>query len=330
MKYKFKLSLLFVVCLLLLSLALFYKGEKAGEVEGGVESPAAKSSALSTAGEVEKGSVSIEAPARFVLILNGEISWRRRLEMVRGLCQGPLAEGDTDWLFHILSRTPPADEARDWWVVMNEISIQLGKKPELSSRYVRELQELIRDEGAPSIARDYALQHLATWLAEASPAQAEQKVISIAATMAQAVRNPENMNSSVAATALNALADVARGNPSEEMSLLVKSLEPEIIKMATGESCSELPRQKRLPARISAIQAIGSFGLTENRPLLLDYISDEKQPTSVRISSIAMLGSVGTPDDIAILEGYSLGRTPLRFAAQEASKRLIQSLKAPL
>ena len=244
----------------------------------------------------------------------------QRLEIARQI-SGSLSKGDTAALFAAMDHTPRSGGEEDWYVILNEIMEQMRRHGLGSDEYAAKLGEIITDSGRTEVVRDYAIQHLALWIAPGNPDQVPHEknpalVGQSLSHIATAIRDTAVSNTSIPGTALLALADISPNLPAETITATWSSLEPYLQGIISGETSTQLS------TRVSAIQAVSLTAQQPYLPAIRSLAASETADPSIRLSSIASLGFYASPEDQALLETLATGDTRYKYAAQSALGRL--------
>ncbi len=258
--------------------------------------------------------------ARWAPLADDSLSREERINLTDSIDER-LTEAETNYLFDLLSRTPRSGTENDWWVVMNGIMEQMRKNASAPATYTPRMAALIQDPATQEIARDYAIQHLAQWIAPAgadiSPGEADtQKAAAALQAIAATIVDPARASDSSSGTAIMALVDASSRLPTETTAAAWQSLEPFITSAIPGTD----PSIGRT-LRISAIHAAGIRRISTHLPAIRTLATQESTDPSVRLSSIAALGFYADPADRPYLESLSTGTTKFRHAAQAALTR---------
>lgn len=260
--------------------------------------------------------------ARWQLLADDSLPREERLDLVSSIDER-LTETETKYLFDLLSRTPRPGTEKDWWVVMNGIMQQMRKNASAPATYSPRMAALIRDPNTQEMARDYAIQHLAQWIApagtdispgEQDPIKSGDALQAISAT----VSDPARHSDSSSGTALMAMVDASSRLPAETTAAVWQSLDPFFADAITGSD----PTIAR-PLRISAIQAVAIRRITAHLPAIRALATQESTDPSVRLSSIAALGFYADSTDRPYLESLAQSDTKFRHAAQAALTRAL-------
>ncbi len=298
---------------------LFWKSSQ--NLDTAQKSPSAES-ALS-----EDAPTAALAPSSWENLVDDSVRWQIRVDRLRRLNKDALSEPDVETLYNLLDRRPSALHAEAWWVVVNEIMEQLRKQGVAPQRYTPALLTIIKDQTAPDVLRDYAIQHLSQWL---TPRGADlgnfheenpELIKEAAQAFTDLILDAGLAHTSIPGTTLSVLADMKTSGLSEEtLAEVTDQLHPWLQSTLTEEVNSEKN------TRISAINAIGVLQLKQHLPAIRELASPVQTSASVRLSSIATLGQLGEETDLPFLEKLAASQGKFRFAAQTARKNLSQQL----
>lgn len=252
-------------------------------------------------------------------LLDGFLPVEERLDIARSINSG-LLPAEVAFLYDALTHTPISGKEEDWWVVVNEIMEQMRKHGAGGEEYSARIGELIKAPQVPEVVRDYAIQHLAQWIApvaaeispgETNPANTAEalKVISGAA------RNPSFIHSTIAGTALMALTDISSRLDPEIFAPAWSELSPFLSEIITGQ------RDSGLSLRVSAIQAVAILADESHLPAIRALASNESENPSARLSAVAALGFYSSPEDVPLLETLASSVNPFQYAAKAALQR---------
>lgn len=244
----------------------------------------------------------------------------QRLEIARQIPES-LGQEDTAALFAAMDHTPRSGGEEDWYVILNEIMEQMRRKGVGSDQYAAKLGSIITDSSRTEVVRDYAIQHLALWIAPGNPEQVphEQNPASVAQSLshiASAIQDPTASHTSIPGTALLALANISPSLPAETVAATWASLQPYLQSVISGGA------SPKLSTRVSAIQAVSLTGQQPYLPAIRSFAASETADPSVRLSSIASLGHYASPEDQALLETLATGGTRYKYAARSALQSL--------
>ena len=259
--------------------------------------------------------------SRWDILTRDDLPRHQRLEIARRI-SASLGPDDAGTLFTALRHTPRSGGEEDWYVILNEIMEQMRRHGLGSDEYSAHLGDLAADPSMPEVVRDYAIQHLALWIAPGNPDQVphEENPEHIAQSLLHittAIQDPGLSGSSVPGTALLALADISLHLPQELLAPAWRSLESYLNGVFSGGSPAHLS------TRISAIQAVARTRQQQYLPVVRAFASDETADASVRLSSIASLGFYASPADQPLLEEIASQNSRFKYAAQSALGRFV-------
>lgn len=256
------------------------------------------------------------------VITQDNLPRHQRLDLVHQITEN-LDSEDTAILFSTMRHVPASGSEADWYVILNELMGQMSTHGVGADQYSTHLGELIADTSLPEVVRDYAIQHLASWIAPPTPDQVphEQDPELIRQSLAHivtALQDPAAADTSIPGTALLMLTDISANLPEEVTAPSWQTLEPFLSGLFADEISTSLPTQ------VSAIQAVGRTGQEQYLPVIRDFAATESTDPSLRLSSIASLGFYGSPADHSLLKQIASQNTRFRFAAQAALERFPQ------
>lgn len=264
-------------------------------------------------------------------LTDSSLSWQVRTDMLRRLDKEQLSAADIETLYQLLNHQPSELNSESWWVTVNEIMEQLRKQAIAPARYTPALLSLLANPDTPEVLRDYAVQHLGQWLTPRGAAQGfpheedPARVQEAAQVLAALVTDPTLVHTSVPGTTLTVLADMQVGGlATETLQPLFQGLSPWLHQTLRGQNNSSLI------TRTSAINALGTLRQDSYRPVIRTLATSPTDDSSVRLSSIAALGRLGSQDDLAVLSDLAAGSTKFRFAAQAAHQQLSAHLASSL
>ena len=250
-------------------------------------------------------------------LMNDALPRHTKLELARKIDLS-LSSDDIDLLLGSLGRVPAAHAKDAWWVIMNEIMEQMRRKGVAADRLGGTLMSLIRDTAQPVVVRDYAVQHLALWVAPiaGAPGESSAEVRAEALELLSGIiTDPSIAHTSIPGTAIMSLTVATRSLPSEVITPMWAKIDPSLSAMLTGEIKIPLGTQTTL------IQALAMRRSEEHLPLVREMARDENINPSMRLSSIAALGIYQSELDQNYLSDLAQGSTRYRYAAQSALKR---------
>lgn len=269
-----------------------------------------------------------QKPSLIPKITDTSIRWEVRVDLLRRLDSASLTTEEIDSLYTLLHHTPTPGQEENWWVTVNEIMEQMRKQAIGADRYTPAMLSIIRDPDAPEVLRDYAIQHLGQWVtprgaAQGTPSETNPQLIQETATaLGTIITDATLAHTSIPGTTLMVITDMKHGGvPESILTPVIDSLQPWFTSTISGNnSVSKI-------TRISAINAISMLHLQQHAPAIRQLAESDTTDPSIRLNSIATLGSIGTPaDDITTLTAIATSETRYRHAAKAALKKL-QNLK---
>lgn len=226
-----------------------------------------------------------------------------------------LSEKELAALVDLLTQSPPIHiRSGDWLTLMNEVMVILRDPKFNFTQYPTAIGGILNDRHLDPMIRDYAAQHLALYL-DQNRQNLDSEALAVGVGQLLAVLHDQRETSEpIAGTSLLALCDFYERTPPES-DLLVgerQALNGIIEQLVSGD------RSAGMPLQISAIQAAGRLRIAEALPSIRRYAAGDHNDRMLQVSSIAALGSFGSPEDEALLSELSTGETKFRFAAQAA------------
>lgn len=258
------------------------------------------------------------ADSRWSKLTEDNLPTYQRLEIARQISDS-LSQDDTAALFAAMDHRPHSGAEENWYLIFNEILEQMRRHGLGQDEYAAQLGGIISDSSRPEVIRDYAIQHLALWIApgnsdqaphEKDPALIKQSLDHIAT----AIQSPTTAQTSIPGTALLALAGISSNLPAEMSAATWSSLTPYLQGVISGEA------NPHLSTRISAIQAVSITAQHSYLPAIRTIAASDTANPSIRLSSIASLGFYANPEDQAMLETLATQDTRYRYAAKAALK----------
>lgn len=238
-----------------------------------------------------------------------------------------LADADLAALLAAITNAPPNGLSEgEWHSLADGIFRTLRRQQTPVPQYTDHLLGLWRDRNLSATLRDYALQHLREWIADhdvrSSHEERPEKIALIVRTFIDAVTpgDPDcDPQSTTTGTALLALDEWAHATPPPA------GLDPdEVRKLLLTHAAS--PESHR-GVRSTALQLCASRGMEDALPVARDILRNPSSGAILRMSAIATLGTLGTPDDLTFLTSYQQqeGFDPLLSTAlQKALRNLTQ------
>jgi hypothetical protein len=262
-------------------------------------------------------------------------SWQSRIELLRTSLRTECGERELRSLYELLAAGPPKGELPEhWYIIANEYMEQALRNDPDYQRFSSTLLRVLHDPMQPLVVRDYAVQHLVTWLnprsrqtlaAHSNPAKtADQPSPEIATRVLQALvvaaTDPALEQSTIPGTTLMMVVKLVRFPGDIDCSQAVATLKPWLAKaLQDGSTVST-------PVRVSAVQAAGVLAPQEFRPVLRQIAYQETGQSSLRLPSIAALAHCGETADIEKLQQIVSSRPELSYAAREAIRILTARL----
>jgi len=241
-----------------------------------------------------------------------------RLEIARSISP-TLGDDDIASLISALSHTPRIGGEDDWYLVLNEIMEQMRRHGVGADQYAEALGTIIMDPDRPEVVRDYAIQHLALWIAPADrerfPHETDEETVrSSLAHIASVICDHSLTSTSIPGTALLPLTDITPRLPAAEAAW--EDLTPYLDGVISGSAT--VPSS----TRISAIQAVARTAQHRYLPVIRAIAAEESGDPSVRLSSIASLGLFANQEDRQFLETLAGAGGRYSYAARSAFNRL--------
>ena len=267
--------------------------------------------------------------SRFAKLTDRSIRWEVRADMLRRIDPAALSSQDIDTLYSLLHHKPEVGQEKNWWVVVNEIMEQMRIHGIGAERYTETMLGIVNDSSVDEVIRDYAVQHVGQWVtprlvkqgrpSESNPALIEQTT----QDLSQLITDPALGHSSIPGTTLMVLIDMQEGGVSEQtLAPVIARLEPWFSQTIAGEN------QVGRTTRISAINAVGMLGLTDQAAVIRELANSEEIDASIRLNSIATLGMIGEDTDLETLSELSATSQTFRYAAKASYKRLQDRMAA--
>lgn len=252
---------------------------------------------------------------KFDNLFNPSVNLPSRLALARSLDKTFQLESIRPHLLGIKPHLVPTNVEEHDFVIFNEI-VSVHRLKALSYHDLAIfLQEIFQNSEMHHVLRDYAAQHLVT-LAEANPESSPE----ILATLCQGLEDQSLQRTAIPGTLFNALNHLRRKAP--------ELLAP--FEQRLSASLKDLFRAPHLttPAKVSLVQALkGQSQSPAARAaacqILRALIEDPTTHEAVLISAASVMGSIGSEDEIALLESLARRGT----LATKAAQKSIQALK---
>jgi hypothetical protein len=283
--------------------------------------------------------------------------WQVRIEYLRNALESECGERDLAYLYTLLSDAPPKGELPEhWYVIANDLMGQLAIRDSNEQRFATQMLDILHSTRQPLVMRDYAVQHLATWL---NPEQQNAGIVNparpakdtgvpdIAASpvpagafrapaisaqvltaLVQSATDPTLEQSSIPGTTLMMLIELSRIPSGVDCSEAITTLKPWLAQaLQDGSTLST-------PVRVSAVQAAGALAPQALRPAIRQIAYQENGQSSLRLPAIAALAHCGDADDLEKLQQIVKSHPELFHAVKAAtsslSSRLTQAYSQPL
>lgn len=265
------------------------------------------------------------------------LPWQARVDMLRRVLQSQCGEQEFAYLYALLERgAEPNERAESWYVIANDIMEQLSRRDPDESRFSTRMLAYLNNARQPLVLRDYAVQHLGTWinpgvqpplaqLANSSPTinpMVRSRAIHAAVLkgIAAAAVDPALQDSSIPGTVCMMLVALARSNlDGTDYHAALTTLKPWLAHaLADGSQLST-------PLKVSAVQA-AALSPVEFRPMLRAIAYREGGQESLRLPAIATLARCGDASDLEMLQ--KINNTGLVAAAEDARRVLSSRLSA--
>jgi hypothetical protein len=261
--------------------------------------------------------------------------------LLRGALKTGCGEAEVTCLYGLLEKGAPKGELPEhWYVLANDIMEQLRLHDPDESRFPAKLLAFLNDASQPLVLRDYAVQHLATWinprgmnfrsatehrrLAATDPAAAQDMAgrlrspginEAVLKGVVAAAMNPELEDSTVPGTTCMMLVNLSRVPSGPDCRAAVAALKPWLhAALADGSKLG-------MPLRVSAAQ-VAALAPEEFRPALRGIAFNERGEPSLRLPAIAALALCGDASDIEKLGQISASTPELAYAANDARRTL--------
>jgi len=233
-----------------------------------------------------------------------------RLALARALDQTYRLESMLPHLSSINPYQVPTREVENDFVVFNEV-VSVYRTKKLGAGDLNQfLQGIFISSEMHYVLRDYAAQHLIV-LSESDPEYSSE----ILTAICRGLDDEHLQRTTIPGTIFNALNHLRQKSP--------ETLEPFEEKLS--QSLTQLLTQSYLatPAKVSLVQALK--GQVQNdlaregaRTILRNLIKDPSTHEAVLISAAAVMGTIGSKDEIPLLEAL-VSRGTLATAAAEKS-----------
>jgi hypothetical protein len=255
--------------------------------------------------------------------------YQTRINQLRGMLADGCSEPELRYLYQLLEKAQPSSELPEhWYVLANDIMAMIHNHETDPHRFSLQFRGLLQATHQPDVIRDYAVQHLVTWLNPTStqagatrlPAASPEMAADVLDALASAAIDPSLAQSTIPGTTLMMLVDLVRSDSGVDCTHAVATLKPWLLQaLQDGSALSN-------PIRVSAVSAAGVLAPKEFRPLIRNIAYLETAGSSLRLPAIAALGQIGEQADIAKLRAIAETSPELTYAAQGATAKLISRL----
>lgn len=269
------------------------------------------------------------APSRLDFLADTGQPYQLRISQLRSALADGCSEPELRYLYQLLEKAPPASELPEhWYVLANDIMALIHSHETDPQRFSRQFIQLLQAAHQPDVIRDYAVQHLATWLnptaiqngATRLPAASPEMTSEVLAALAAATIDPSLAHSTVPGTTLMMLVDLTRCQSGVDCTQAIATLKPWLSEaLRDGSTLSN-------PIRVSAVAAAGILAPTQFRPLIRNIAFQENGGSSLRLPAIAALGQIGEEQDLIPLRTIASSSPELNHAAQDAATKLVKRL----
>lgn len=251
-----------------------------------------------------------------------------RIDQFRNILVDGCSEPELRFLYQLLEKKPPASELPEhWYVLANDIMVMIHAHETVPQRFSSQFIGLLNAPHQPEVLRDYAVQHLATWInphssqagATRLPAASPEIAAEVLDALATATTDPALAQSTIPGTTLMMLVNLTRSNSGVDCTQAIATLKPWLSEaLREGSTLSN-------PIRVSAVSAAGILAPSEFRPLIRS-IAYQENGGSLRLPAIAALGHAGEEQDLAKLRAIAASSPELTYAAQDAATALVARL----
>jgi hypothetical protein len=269
------------------------------------------------------------APSRLEAVLDPGKPWQARIDFLRSSLRSECDESEIRDMYQMLARGPAAGELSEhWYVIANDLMEQLRLRDPDQQRFSTRLLDILDDTRQPPVLRDYAVQHLASWLnprsSQAAPASAARPSPETAALvldrLAAAAMDPAHSQGTIPGTTLMMLTSLVRAPGDVDCSAAIATLKPWLAEALRDGSTLATP------VRVSAVQAAGVIAPDEFRPVLRGIAFSETGQSSLRLPAIAAIGQCGEAADLEELQKIIQAFPELSYAARDAHRALSSSI----
>lgn len=237
--------------------------------------------------------------------------FRTRLRAINSLTES-LGQRDAEVLFEGLIRPLQAQgmSSEEWAALYNDALNILNTLGEPLPDYTQRLIRLVKEEEREEVLRDYALQHLLSYIEFQVEVPDREELLESSGEVALAA-----VQTSLPATYLLGIYQMAGkpGYPNRDL------IAEEALSIASDEDSIVLNR-------ISSIQICAQLGYTDALPLALEMAKNQELRTGLRAASIAAVGMLGSKEHSLPLKKIKYLNTS-DFRLAHAAERALQKLQ---
>lgn len=268
-------------------------------------------------------------PTRLDFLTDTGLPYQIRITRFRNALATGCSEPELRFLYQLLEKAPPKGELPEhWFVIANDMMSRILTHERDPRRFATNFIGLLNAPHQPEVIRDYAVQHLATWLnprssqaaAPSLPAASPEIAAEVLQALTAATTDPALGQSTIPGTTLMMLVDLTRSGSGVDCTQAIATLKPWLgHALQDGSTLGN-------PIRVSAVAAAGILAPEEFRPLIRMIAYRENGGSSLRLPAIAALGQAGEEEDLAKLRVIAASSPELTYAAHDASTALASRL----
>lgn len=264
-------------------------------------------------------------PSLMATISDSGQPWQVRIDHLRKDLQDKCGEPEILALYQLLAQGQPKGELPEhWYVIANDLMAQLRLRDPDPQRFSSKMLGLLRDPQQPPVLRDYAVQHLTTWInprtqeAVGATCVAGSEISThVLQSLVSAATDPALEQTSIPGTTLMMIVDLVRSHCSVNCDAAIATLKPWLATALQDGS------NLATPTRVSAVQAVGVLAPQEFLPILRNIAYQENGQSSLRLPAIAALGQSGDAADLAKLQQIARTHPELAYAARDAHRVIV-------
>lgn len=262
--------------------------------------------------------------------------WQIRIDQLRASLAGECSERDVRSLYLTLTTGPTTAELpEDWYVIANDIMQQLFLRDTDPQRLATYFTQLLQDSQQPLVLRDYAVQHLSTWLIrkpDANKPVSKKRPLHVpptpeitalvlqTLTAAATASDPALSDSTIPGTTLMMLVHLRRTQADVDCLPAIATLRPWL------ENALQDTSLLTLSTRVSAVQAASVLAPDHFLPAIRRLAYSENDASALRLPAIASLAACGHLDDLPLLREIARKSPALAYAANDAHLVLTKKL----